>query len=299
MKCPFLKESRVRSCRVSPIRKQIPGGMIHEDEQRCSSKSYRDCPAAQGHLTGEEVGDRCPFLQESLVQYCEAASVRKFIPYNDDTFSRCNSDAHTYCQLYLQRTHPGGGAPDDPVALADDRSYSRNHMWMDLAADGTWHVGIDAFAARVLGPVAPPCFVSTIGRGRPTVVLTAGGVDLSLAFPCRLDISGCNAALRSRPEALTADPYGAGWLYEGQFADPAKVEALVGAGLLQGEKAASWMRRDVTRVNEFVHEVASRPRNGEEVLAADGGSFAPNLAGQLEREELLRLFNLFFAPHID
>ena len=46
------------------------------------------------------------FLQETKVQCCEAASVMKPVPSNNFFFSRCNTDAHRHCQLFLQRVHP-------------------------------------------------------------------------------------------------------------------------------------------------------------------------------------------------
>ncbi|MCK4304760.1 MAG: hypothetical protein KAY24_11035, partial [Candidatus Eisenbacteria sp.] len=230
MKCPFLRETTVGSCEASPFRKMIPRSVIQEDEQKCSSPAYVNCPAAKAQLQAHPgpPAPRCPFFRESLVQHCTAISPTKFIPYNDDLLSRCNSDAHRYCQLYLQRSHPecperrSDGAskrPADPAAqaipLPERLAYARNHMWLDVSEDGSCHVGVDAFLTRVLGAVERESFVSEKGFHRPAVVLRVGGVDLLLTFPLRMNITQCNTLLRSKPERLVEDPYGAGWLFEG------------------------------------------------------------------------------------
>lgn len=341
MRCPFLEESSVLSCRVAPFRKLIPGSLIHEDDQRCSSAAYVNCPAAQGHLGERRDEPHCPFLEVALVQYCKAAPVAKFIPYNDDLHSRCNSESHRYCQLYLELARPrgwvkqrnsgdGGGrdacgeqrsrpaesipresvrpvspspgtGPAEEIAVPPGLSYSRNHMWVDVAEDGSCHVGMDAFLARVLGRVEREIFVSQRGLQRPTVVLTVGDVDLSLTFPNRVNIMSFNTLLRSTPDVMAQDPYGSGWFFEGTDPGYGDGSSLCGpgSGLLSGGEATTWMRQETDRMSGFVHELLSRRCHQGEMLMADGGVFSSNLAQYLDREELLQLFNLFFAPHID
>ncbi len=310
MKCPFLKEERVCSCTLAPVRKQIPCAMIHEADEKCVSSAYERCDIARGHASFRAGLDRCPFLQESLAQYCEAAAVRRFIPLNGDAFSRCNRDAHRYCDTYLQRVHPcrppaptGDGPPSpggDEIPVPERLAFSRNHMWLDVAADGSFHVGVDAFLARVLGCIERGSFVFERGLHHPTVVLTVQQVDLPLAFPQPLQVTACNTLLRRHPEALTEDPYGRGWLFEGY--GPEEGRESPGPtldGLLEGAEAVAWMRREVERMTGFVHDLLARRSSSGEVLVADGGVFGPGLAAHLQRRDLLRLYGLFFAPYVE
>ena len=68
--------------------------------------------AAAKPLLGDDVSaGRCPFLHESLVQYCGAASLTKYIPYSEAVLSHCGTESHRYCELFLAFAHPGAAAP--------------------------------------------------------------------------------------------------------------------------------------------------------------------------------------------
>jgi ADP-ribose pyrophosphatase YjhB (NUDIX family)/glycine cleavage system H lipoate-binding protein len=305
MKCPFLKEAKVRFCEGSPFRKMVRCSSIHEDDQKCSSPAYVNCPAARERLGGRQGLPSCPFLRESRVQYCAAAPVAKYIPYSDDGIARCSGDAHRYCELYLRRAQPQGQVGRRPgqhagaegIPVPERLAYTRNHMWIDVGQDGSCHVGVDAFLARVLGEVERVTFVSPRGRVRPAAVLRVHGVDLSLTFPCRMNVTGTNALLRMHPEMALDDPYGAGWLFEGTHPESGNGSNSDDRGplLLHGGEVKGWMHAEVDNMSSLVHELHSGHGHEGQALMADGGVFCPNLAQHLEREELLHLFNCFFA----
>ena len=96
MKCPFLKETRVKFCQVSPVKKMIVSDQGDAAIEKCSTPSWTSCPLAQQRMKDNQEHPLCPFLQESLVQYCSLSSVTKFIPYNEAPFSRCLNDSHKY-----------------------------------------------------------------------------------------------------------------------------------------------------------------------------------------------------------
>ena len=101
--------------------------------------------------------ETCPFLHESLMQYCAAASVTRLVPYSESLLSRCGNPSYRYCELYLQMAHPLPPAETvDGLPMPADLGYSANHMWLDTAAqaggDGVCYAGIDAFLSRMLGP---------------------------------------------------------------------------------------------------------------------------------------------------
>ena len=315
MRCPFLREAQVKFCQASAFRKMIVRTPAHDDQERCSSPDYVNCPAAKQHHEELPSQSHCPFLQESLAQYCSASPVTKFVPYSESLLSRCGNDSHRYCELFLAIARPES-VPGDPtlqssltkqessnvrenivegIPMPESVGYTTNHMWLDVDEDGCFHVGVDALMGKVLGRVENISFVSPPGITTPAAVFTVKGVDLQVVFPNRMNLSRTNSYLRANPGKLTSDPYKAGWLFEGRDQkEPgtAKQESASG-GLLRGEEARRWMAEEVHRVSTFIHDQYSR----QEGMMMDGGSFVSGAALQLNREGLLHLFNEFFSPY--
>ncbi len=304
MRCPFLKEAQVKSCQASAFRKQILQSAKQGAEELCSSPAYVSCDAARRHPLSLPDASRCPFLQESLVQFCAAANVPKYIPYSESSLCRCGNDTHRYCEHYLAIASPGGGSPAgtsaagrrdtdvDGIDVPAGLGFSRNHLWMDVGDDGSCHVGADAFLAHVLGSLDRLVFVTPNGTRRPAVVLSVKGVDLKLVFPNPIRITETNLALHSHPERLVNDPYGTGWLFEGVAS---KAPSAPADSLLRGPGAVAWMREEVSRLDHAVHELASRPGADGVRLMADGGACTGGIPSHLTREDSIRLLYAFFS----
>jgi glycine cleavage system H protein len=290
MTCPFLKEAQVKYCGTSSLRKLIPMAQAGRMEERCSSENYADCPAFRRQSDADRMAafGTCPYLQESLMQYCGAAPVAKLVPYSESLLARCGNASYRYCELYLQMAHPLPPAETvDGLAMPAELGYSANHMWVDAGEGGVCHAGIDAFLSRALGEVERITFVRQQGRHCPTAVVTAAGVDLEVTLPFPLRITGCNLYLRANPKRLTAEPYTAGWLFAG-VADDGALDTLV-----RGAEAQQWMDGEVRRLNEFLQQLPG-PAGP---TAADGGMFSAGLARHIEREQMLALFHEFFSPY--
>ncbi len=183
MRCPFLREAQVKSCCASPFKKMIPRTPDQASSERCSGVEWKSCPASKEYRQDVAGSDRCPFLQESLVQYCAAAPVPRFIPYSDGPLSRCSNDRHVYCESFLSVASPGNSTFSRPLSAwtpsnRESVRYSPNHMWIDTHDDGSCHVGIDAFLATFLQHVQRLSYVSTRSVCFPSAVLTVNGVDL-------------------------------------------------------------------------------------------------------------------------
>jgi glycine cleavage system H lipoate-binding protein len=289
MTCPFLKEAQVKYCQTAAVRKLIPIVRTGRADEKCSSVDHATCPVYRAQPEDGEPAGLCPYLRESLMQYCAAASVAKLVPYSESLLSRCGNDGFRYCELYLTMLHPGARAEHlDGIAMPGGLRYSANHMWLDVTEDGTCHAGIDAFLSRALGTVERIVYVWLRGEHRPAAVLTAGGVDYEVVFPNPLVLTNCNLYLRADPARLTAEPYTAGWLFEGK---PGPGTA---RGLLEGEPAREWMEQEQRRINEFLQH-GQTLQTGP--LAADGGLFAAGLPRYLDREQMLTLFHEFFSPY--
>ena len=297
MHCPFLSESQVRSCGLASVRKLIPH-LPQAVAERCSTPQFNGCPVFRTQHQDNVEAAACPYLQESLMQYCAAAPVPRYVPWSEASVSRCGSGAFHYCDLYLDMTGAGphrtsGQATEDALAVPEPLRYTANHMWLDQAEDGLCHAGIDALFSRLLGPVERVDFLTlpgsqgpcsqvpgSQGKLSPAAVVRAGGADWQIVFPLQMNLTACNLMLRSDPSRLTTDPYGRGWMFSGTGADL--------SGLMTGGQAAHWMQEDTRRLNEFVQE-----RNG---CCADGGLIEPGLLAALRREDALILFSDLLSP---
>ena len=287
MTCPFLKEAQVKYCLASPVRKLIPIAAAGRAEEKCSSEAHATCPVYRTQPCDQAAPGPCPFLGESLMQYCGAAPVAKMVPYSESVISRCGNSRYHYCELYLAMANPGAPADEmDEVPFHEGLQYSANHMWLDVGENGICHAGMDAFLSRALGPAERVSFVWQNGQHRPTAVVTINGVDHDIVFPNSFLMTGCNLYLRSNPAPLTSSPYTGGWLFEGL------ATAETTEHLLQGAAARNWMEEEQRRMTEFLQNL----RDPNAQYAADGGVFVHGLAGYLERGQMLALFHEFFSP---
>lgn len=314
MRCPFLREAQVKFCRASAYRKMIARLPGQPESERCTSRAYVNCPDAKQHHEEHPSLDHCPFLHESLVQYCSAASVTRYIPYSESVLAQCGTESHKYCELFLALAHPaldtngllpGVARPEkkatdqtvEGIRIPANLWFSPNHMWLDSGTDGVLHLGIDGFMAKALGEIDRLTFLTTHGFCRPTVVVTVRGVDLHVAFPNELFITKANTYLRTNPSRLVSDPYGPGWLFEGTDTERSSGKrSPLYRGLTTGRKAVSWIKEEVRRMDDRAHAFASRPDINGAVMMADGGEFSTGLMQHLNREDILHLCNEFFSP---
>jgi glycine cleavage system H lipoate-binding protein len=184
----------------------------------------------------------------------------------------------------------------DGIQTTAWHSYSTNHMWLEIDEEGICHIGIDSFLARIIGRVDKLTFAATSGNHHPSVVITVNGVDLSMVFPNRLNITAINSHLRADPDRIATDPYTFGWLFEG-VETKTLGEAGVRHGLIHGKGARIWMQNETTRLSEIVHEKFAGTSEIENRLVADGGSFSGGLIKSLTKEQLLVLYEEFFFSH--
>jgi glycine cleavage system H lipoate-binding protein len=284
MTCPFLRETTVHGCRSAGIRKLIPQLRMGVPDSRCQSEAHRNCPLYQTGAEAEPAAV-CPLLERSLVQYCGAAPVTKFVPYSEAVLLRCGNGSYRYCDLYLELTQASrAAAGEEGWEAPEDLQYTNNHWWIDLPDEGPWHAGIDAFLARMLGPVERISFLVT---PRPGVVLTVAGHDFTAALPEAMPVSQCNLHLRSRLDRLTTKPYTQGWLFEGTVTPEQKRR--LRSRLLPAADARKRMEADAQRMNEALS------RRQTEALA-DGGLFEEGILGRLPREEAHSQFEEFCSP---
>lgn len=108
--------------------------------------------------------------------------------------------------------------------------YSPDHEWIRIDGE-TGTIGITAFAAHELSDIV---YVDLPAVGRQLTAGSAFGAIESvktvsdLLAPVGGTVTAVNTALADRPELVTTDPYGEGWLVRLTVAHPAELEALLG-----------------------------------------------------------------------
>jgi glycine cleavage system H protein len=116
----------------------------------------------------------------------------------------------------------------------EELKYTPEHEWVRTpgATDGSVRVGITDYAQDALGDIV---FVSLPEVGDPVEAGAAVGELEStksvsdVYVPVAGRVVARNEALDATPELVNSDPYGEGWLFDLEPADPASVEALMSA----------------------------------------------------------------------
>ena len=114
--------------------------------------------------------------------------------------------------------------------LPEDLRYTEKHEWVRAGNGGTVRVGITAYAADALGDVV---YVSLPQVGEEVALDDAcaeveSTKSVSDVFaPVSGVITAVNEQLTDTPEAINADPYGDGWLFEIELSDPAELDELL------------------------------------------------------------------------
>lgn len=110
--------------------------------------------------------------------------------------------------------------------------YTADHEWAQVTDSGTVRVGITDYAQNSLGDIV---FVQMPALGTDVAADDAVGEVEStksvsdVLAPVDGTVIARNEQLDDSPELVNSDPYGEGWLYELQPADPSAVDALLDA----------------------------------------------------------------------
>jgi glycine cleavage system H protein len=112
-----------------------------------------------------------------------------------------------------------------------DLRYTSEHEWVRSVGDRV-RVGITAYAQDALGDIV---FVSLPDEGSAVQAgSSVGEVESTksvsdLYAPVSGTVVSRNEALDATPELVNRDPYGEGWMFEVEPADPAAIDGLLSA----------------------------------------------------------------------
>jgi glycine cleavage system H protein len=112
-----------------------------------------------------------------------------------------------------------------------DLRYSTEHEWVRV--DGTRAtIGITDYAQDALGDVVyvelPDAGLEVIAHASIAEIESTKSVS-EVYCPVTGTVVEVNPELETRPEALNEDPYGTGWIFVVELAEPAELDGLMDA----------------------------------------------------------------------
>lgn len=109
------------------------------------------------------------------------------------------------------------------MSIPDDLKYSTEHEW--LRVDGeTGTIGITAYAAEQVSDIVYvdlPAVGALMTKGAIFGAIESVKAVSELFSPISGTVTEVNTALADAPDAISTDPYGAGWLVKVRLAGPA------------------------------------------------------------------------------
>ncbi len=112
-----------------------------------------------------------------------------------------------------------------------DRKYSAEHEWLRVEGNRAV-VGITDYAQDALGDVVyvelPSVGLAVIAHASIAEIESTKSVS-EIYSPVTGSVVEVNGALEDTPEAVNEDPYGRGWIFAVELADPAEVDDLMDA----------------------------------------------------------------------
>ena len=159
--------------------------------------------------------------------------------------------------------------------------YFRNHAWLQLERNGTYRVGLDDFARRLIGEVddidLPP-----VGRKLEMEEYCLGlhhhFGDLEFFAPLNGTVLSVNQELCEEPGLLTEEPYSKGWL---MTVEPESI-AKSNRNFLKGDEAEKWMVEEANLLFASIQTAAG-------VTMQDGAELTKDISQHLAKEKWLEI----------
>jgi glycine cleavage system H protein len=169
------------------------------------------------------------------------------------------------------RTVPAqaGGDYVDGFLVPEKLSYHPGHAWLMRERKNVVRVGVDEFAAALLGKLEKielPKPGQWIRQGQKILSFYREGRKTEMVSPTEGEVMEINAEALTNPGVVRQDPYGKGWLVAVHVPD----EENTGRNLVPKGLVRDWMREAVERLYARQPALAG-------AVAADGGRPAEDL----------------------
>ncbi|MDD9302843.1 MAG: glycine cleavage system protein H [Desulfobacter sp.] len=171
-------------------------------------------------------------------------------------------------------------------ALPAGYYLSPGHTWIKLEEKNRVSLGVDDFAARLLGgfdALSAPLMGQRLTRGRPAFTLGRGRNSVSFTAPISGMITETNPRVQKNPNQIAQAPYTEGWIIT-LFCPGLKQDL---KQLMFMDTARKFMENEAQSLYQFIEE-----RTG--LKAADGGTLVNDIYGNLEHITWQELIDTFF-----
>ncbi len=172
--------------------------------------------------------------------------------------------------------------------VARDYYYHHHHAWARVEYGGRVRIGLDDFAARMLGPLEAielPKLGESVQQSLPQAGLRRGKHRAEALSPIDGKVLAVNPKIGTVPEAANRDPYGDGWL---MVIQPTNLRKNL-KNLLYGDESLAWMDDESTRLATMLSETSGYR------LAATGGEVIRDIFGTVPHADWNRLVSSFLA----
>jgi glycine cleavage system H lipoate-binding protein len=171
-------------------------------------------------------------------------------------------------------------------SIPEGYCFHPGHTWVLREGGENARVGVDSFAANLLGKI-DHIEVAGVNRwvrqGQKLVTLRSGGTTVEMVSPVEGVVTAVNKDAVEDPGVIGRDPYQNGWIALVKSPDLATNQK----NLVQGGMVAPWLQNSVTRLNGMVAQLAP-------TMAGDGGLPAAGLLSRVEPEMREKLAKEFF-----
>ena len=171
-------------------------------------------------------------------------------------------------------------------SIPEDYCFHPGHTWVLKEGGENVRVGIDSFAANLLGTIE---HIDVIGlnrwvrQGQKLVTIRSGGQNFELVSPVEGVVMAVNKDAAQDPGLIARDPYQSGSIAIVKSPDLVTNKK----NLVQGGMVAPWLQNSVTRLNGMVAQLAP-------TMAADGGLPLSGLLARVTPELREKLAKEFF-----
>jgi glycine cleavage system H lipoate-binding protein len=166
-----------------------------------------------------------------------------------------------------------------------DYHFHNGHTWARIESGGYLRVGLDDFSLKVFGQADGfelPLMGKELTNNEIGWGLKRKGNLADVRSPIDGVIMEVNTRVLENPGLANREPYGDGWLFLVRTPDVKKAAK----NLLADEASIGWISGEVAILEEMVADVAGP-------LATDGGTFGPDLYGNLPGLDWNRLTKTF------
>jgi glycine cleavage system H lipoate-binding protein len=189
----------------------------------------------------------------------------------------------TFDQMMQDRVQPALNQDRETLPLvagfyiSEKLYYFRNHTWLHLERNGQYRIGMDDFAARLIGEtsgVEMPAIGKELDMEEHCLTIHHHYGDLDFVSPLKGVVTSINHTLFEDASSLTEQPYSKGWL---ATVEPQSI-AKSNRNFLWGDEARAWMVEEANTLFRGLHSEAG-------VTMQDGAAVVKDISKHLSKEK--------------